>query len=366
MDCPASCYLRLWRVLFFSGVVLWGCLGTDEGQAEAAPASNKDRAKGQSDGLKPFEGHDYAVFFDDFCYTDANQMNKAGYFLDYPTAFWNNDGSKAEFEDSKMILHATRYAGNSGEPDDTARVQSTFKVGPEGTYAARIKFNATGRHGFRETNDQDFYAINREYGNDIYAEVDFEYLSPCGWPNDSGPGLFYPGGLQLNSWKMKYCEKENPNEEQAPITLDVDLDGAFKIFIFQVTEDREGRRVRFFVEGVDGASNRYPNFNPGFAPDSPMLIEFSNWFSGDNEYNVERTYTMEVDWLYYSADPALLELTETQPRVKDASILPSVDAEVRRIRGILAKRALCFLEVNIEEGVYTSEEPVGVCPGGAE
>ena len=283
-------------------------------------------------------------FFDDFDYASPAEMKKAGFFIDYAYVFWapdkacEDEGSHcARFASSGktgyMILEATRRANSSGRKEATSRVQSTFHVGPEGTFAARVQFNAGGIvnpatgetvHDLNDINDQDFYGIRRDYGEDTYSEVDFEYLSPHGWY--AGEGRFHPEGLWLNSWKKKWCERENPPSQQCPRPLQqqgLNLDGHWVTLVFQVLPpDMNGHRpVRYFVAAPGfSEDNLYPNFDPAFGPGGPMRLEFSNWFSTDapNLHDFDRTYTMYVDWVFYTNDARLLESHEVVDDVRAA------------------------------------------------
>ncbi len=272
-------------------------------------------------------------FFDDFRYGGPAEMTEAGFFIDYASVFWgggqdceSNGSHCARFAASGgtdyMILEATRFARNAQRRGATSRVQSTFQAGPEGTFAARVKFNAGGIvnpatgetvHDLGDINDQDFYGIRRDYGEDTYSEVDFEYLSPNGWY--AGEGRFHTAGLWLNSWKKKWCERKNPLSMQCPKPLQqqgLSLDDQWAILVFQVLPpDEEGYRpVRFFVDAPGfPKDNLYVNFDPAYGPDGPMRLEFSNWFSLDapNSHDFDRTYTMHVDWVYYRNDVRLLQ-----------------------------------------------------------
>lgn len=317
-------------------------------------------------------------FFDDFAYADSSAMQQAGNFVDYAYQFWSPDhcceaggGHCVSFSsdgaDNYMALRATRHDCRTGRPDRTARVQSSFYVGPEGVFAARVRFNsggianpATGEvvHGLGDVNDQDFYGICRDYGKDSYSEVDMEYLSPNGWP--SGKNKFEPGGLWLNSWKKKWCEQENPMFQQCPQPPRHDmpcLDNAWVTLGFQMLPpDPAGRRtVRFFTAcPACPTGNLYPGFDAACGPDSPMRIEFSNWFSegAENVHAFDRTYTMDVDWVFYSNDRRFVESEDVLLEVRD---------EVDRIRET-DKGASCVVEGIVRElPEHWAPEPVGEC-----
>ena len=317
-------------------------------------------------------------FFDDFRYASTEAMKETGFFIDYAYVFWNHqqdcEGEGAhcarfvsDGATDYMVLQATRRARTSGHDAVTSRVQSTFHVGPEGTFAARVKFNADGIlnpatglavHGLSDVNDQDFYAIRRDYGMASYSEVDFEYLSPKGWY--SAGADFHASGLWLNSWKMKWCERKNPLSQQCPRPLQrqgSSLDYQWSTLVFQVLppDQEDHRPVRYFVESPGFSKGElYPDFDPGYGPDSAMRLEFSNWFgNGPNLHDFDRTYTMHVDWVFFSDDTRLLKSDQVAHDVRTA---------VKELRGDGSTPSRFQLNIVCEPPEAWRSEPTGTCP----
>ncbi|KKL12107.1 hypothetical protein LCGC14_2539070, partial [marine sediment metagenome] len=265
------------------------------------------------------------VFFDDFDYPSVQAEGFQDTWVDASSAKWGGTHHSARFDSDYgvMLLDASRDAAGAG--GKISRVETAFQVGPTGTYAARVWFaNAEPGSDWQDPNDQGFYAAHPAYDlNPAYSEVAFEYLTDRGWEGEA-----FGDFLQLNSWNARqsydagsFVPDDDPYQDPLPLysapqagelglpaeTLSNlnTLDGKWTQLIFQVyptdADDPDSPlSVRYFVDGIPvGQENGSPDY-PEYGPDHAMNIVLSNWFAGASGVDGSRTYTMAVDWVYYS------------------------------------------------------------------
>ena len=187
-------------------------------------------------------------------------------------------------------------AGQGASGKTTSQVTTKEFWEQKGTFAAYVQFNDPGQNGiFEDINVQDVLAINRDHFNipeEDYCEVDFEWLTCKYWDGTQADIL------QLNSWDTKDDEDDNADPNQFPIPVGgLNLDGKWVLLLFQVHDDGN---LKFFL---DYELLPYPeSIDTRFRPDNDMQIELSNWFNNESNDPTERTYTMKVDWVYYSSE----------------------------------------------------------------
>ncbi|MFC7327507.1 glycoside hydrolase family 16 protein [Marinactinospora rubrisoli] len=240
------------------------------------------------------------VFFDDFAYSGGDDPELAGHgwnVRDYqggpgvPGAGWTADAVRFPNGQDATLLRL--HAATDGTPAGTTQAELAFGERKffEGTYAARVRFTdapVTGPDGDRLV--QTFFTITPlAADNDpAYSELDFEYLPNGGW-GETGPALFF------TSWETYQREPW-----QADNTHDVargSFDGWHDLVV-QVS----GGTVRYHVDGelVAEHGGRY-------YPDSPMSINFNQWFIDLDAHSGggRSEYTQDVDYVYYAGDEVL-------------------------------------------------------------
>jgi len=214
---------------------------------------------------------------------------------------WEDFYRQAEFaceEIDGIYRHVLLLKAGQGAIKTTSQVTTYKQWGPKGTFAAYVQFNDPDQNeNFGDISDQDFLAINRDYGSKDYCEVDFEYLTSLYWAAEPETDI-----LQLNSWDTKEHQDDNDKDppNQCPSKKYISLDGEWVLLLFQIHNDLT---VEFFL---DNANLPYPDNPPledRFKPTHEMNIELSNWFADPLSNDpTERTYTMKVDWVFYSSE----------------------------------------------------------------
>jgi hypothetical protein len=236
------------------------------------------------------------IFFDDFSYTDSDEMTANGWivrndqgwpgvtgaffrpenvsFVDYPNPVGNRllrmtsstDGTK-ENTYQTQICHQRKYL--------------------DGTYAARVRFSdepASGSDGDQIV--QTFYAITpyREPLNPDYSEMDFEYLPNGGW---GGPAT----RVHFTTWETVRIEPWLADNTSSAIQESL---AGWHTLVAQVTAGT----VRYFVDGKLTAQH-----GGQYYPDAPMSINFNLWFieGGLNSAGDVRAYQEDVDWVFHEA-----------------------------------------------------------------
>ncbi|MEV0634144.1 cellulose binding domain-containing protein [Streptomyces sp. NPDC050619] len=163
----------------------------------------------------------------------------------------------------------------------------------DGTYAARIHFSDEPTEG--ENGDhvnQTFYTIGGS--GRTYSELDNEYMPNGGWGR-LGPKL------DTVSW---YDHESN---DRVYTTTNKSLAG-WHTMIITVEDDV----VTYRMDGkkLFSSSGKY-------APRSGMSINFNHWFV-DLPFKGDRSWDMQVDWLYYNANE-VLSVKDVNTAVKEYS-----------------------------------------------
>lgn len=233
------------------------------------------------------------VLFDDFAYTTSkdNELSDFGWIARTGTG---GPGSNNAVWSSDYITFEDDYVGKvlklNASTDNNSIIQSEFylryKKFREGTYAANIRFNDTPDAG--PDGDQiveTFFPIASwsDASNDIYCELDFEYLSNGGW-GSAGPAMWN------TTWETAY---DNTSSQ-----LPGSLQDSYKICIIQAT----GNSVKYYL----GEQLLATHYDP-YCVDGYMTINFNLWFieGGFIESSQNRIYSYKVDWVYFRKDTAL-------------------------------------------------------------
>ncbi len=250
---------------------------------------------------RPAEQLPRHVFFDDFTYSQHEQLRNRGWIVrtvagwpGVPGAAWDPSGVAFSPEDrssANRVLQLT--AATDGTPANTRQVQICHeRKYREGTYAARVRFTddaVSGPDGDEVI--QTFYTISplREPLAPEYSEMDFEYLPNGGWGR-TGPILF------TTTWETFHPEPDwkavNVHESKAG------SHAGWHTLVIQVANGE----VRYFVDGATFATHTGEGY-----PESPMSINFNLWFTrnGLKSAREPRRYRQEIDWVFHAAETVL-------------------------------------------------------------
>ena len=160
----------------------------------------------------------------------------------------------------------------------------------EGTYATRVRFRDAPTAG--PDGDQlveTFYAISPLEAplDPSYSELDWESLPNGGW-GESAATLF------VTSWATVQLDPWIP--ENASNMTSGSLDG------WHARDAGLGGMVRYFLDGVLVGNHGGKDY-----PDVPMSINYNLWFiaGGQLAGGGKRSYSEDVDWVYYRAGAVL-------------------------------------------------------------
>jgi hypothetical protein len=242
------------------------------------------------------------MMFDDFSYTDRQQMKQNGWIIrtvegwpGVPGATWSEQSVwtlKDANRPNNWILRMT--AGTGGTAINTTQAQICHQRKYfEGTYAARVSFR-DGPGTSEEDGDQvvqSFYTISplKAPMDPDYSELDWEYLPNGGWGIE-GPTLYATTWETFSpepNWKKDNVFKARNGSEAGWHTL-----------VTQVLD----QKVRYFLDGklfVEQGGNYYP--------EDTMSINFNLWFIRDGtlKSNTRRTYQEDIDWVFFQGGTAL-------------------------------------------------------------
>ena len=243
------------------------------------------------------------VLFDDFSYTDKNQLKKHGWIIrtepgwpGVPGAIWSEDGVSI-LADGILRMTST----TEGPSTNTTQTQICHeRKYLEGTYAARVRFTdppVSGPGGDQIV--QSFYTISPlKAPMDLdYSELDYEYLPNGGWGID-GPTLYATTWETFSpepNWKKDNVFKTTNGSQAGWHTL--------------VTQVLEGK-VRYFVDG-----KLFAEHGGNYYPEDTMSINFNLWFIRDGMAKVTgvRKYQEDIDWVFHQT-----KVTMTPQQVEDA------------------------------------------------
>ena len=242
-----------------------------------------------------------AVLFDDFTYTNKQQLKKNGWIIrteagwpGVPGAIWAEDGVsllKDPDQPNNRILRMMSSTEGPGARTTQTQVCHQRKY-LEGTYAARVRFTdkaVVGPGGDQIV--QSFYTIAplKAPMDPDYSELDYEYLPNGGWGID-GPTLY------ATTWET-FSPEPNWKKDNVFQTANGSQAG-WHTLVTQVMD----QKVRYFVDGklfVEHGGNYYP--------EDTMSINFNLWFIRDGmaKVNERRQYEEDIDWVYFQANTAL-------------------------------------------------------------
>lgn len=237
---------------------------------------------------------DHALF-DDFSYTGPGDASLAGHGWAIRTggggpgvggATWSAGAfsfpaDPADSGNTLMSMAAT--TSGSGATTTQAEIDTSQRKFFEGTYAARVHFTdapSSGPDG--DAVNQTFYTITPDEAN--YSELDNEYLPDGGW---GGPGPT----LYTTTWySADAMDRQTHNELSS-------LEG-WHTLVMTVASGT----VTYYVDG-----RQYFSTTGKYYPRDKMTLDFNEWFidGGLLSDTTPRTWTEQVDWVYYADKVAL-------------------------------------------------------------
>jgi hypothetical protein len=255
------------------------------------------------------------VFFDDFAYTDRQNMIANGWIIrtepgwpGVPDAVWAKN-SVSLVDDAAQ--RGNRLARMTSSTNGSAARQTQFchqRKYLAGTYAARVRFTdepvsgpgtAPGLDGDQIV--QTFYLISplKAPLDPDYSEIDFEYLPNGGWGSDTS--------LHLTAWET-FSPEPNWQMDNRSDTAEGSYDG-WHTLVAQVGNGQ----VKYYVDDVLRASQGGKVY-----PEVPMSINFNLWFIRDGLIAADeiREYVEDVDWVYF-AGGQILAPQDMQARVAE-------------------------------------------------
>jgi len=240
-----------------------------------------------------------AVLFDDFSYTNKQQMKRNGWIVrteagwpGVPGATWP-DQSVSTLKDGASNWIVRMTATTDGTAPNTTQAQlCQQRKFLEGTYAARVRFNdapASGPDGDQVV--QSFYTISplKAPMDPDYSELDWEYLPNGGWGID-GPTLY------STTWET-FSPEPNWKKDNVFQTTN-GSEAGWHTLITQVFD----QKVKYFRDG-----KLFAEHGGNYYPEDTMSINFNLWFIRDGmlKANERRHYEEDIDWVFFQANTAL-------------------------------------------------------------
>ena len=244
---------------------------------------------------------DKHLLFDDFTYTDQQQLKKNGWIVrteagwpGVPGATWLESGVsllKDPDQPSNRILRMTSATEGTGPTTTQTQICHQRKY-LEGTYAARVRFTdnpVSGPGGDQVV--QSFYTISplKAPMDPDYSELDYEYLPNGGWGID-GPTLY------ATTWET-FSPEPNWKKDNVFKTTNGSQAG-WHTLVTQVMN----KKVRYFVDG-----KLFAEHGDNYYPEDTMSINFNLWFIRDGMIKAtgRRQYEEDIDWVFFQANTAL-------------------------------------------------------------
>ena len=239
-----------------------------------------------------------AILFDDFSYTNKDQLKKNGWIIrteagwpGVPGATWSENGVSLHKESALQFLRMSSATEGTGATTTQTQICHQRKY-LEGTYAARVRFTDAPISG--PGGDQiveSFYTISPlKAPMDLdYSELDYEYLPNGGWGID-GPTLYSTTWETFSpepNWKKDNVFKTTNGSQAGWHTL-----------ITQVMN----KKVTYFVDG-----KLFAEHGDAYYPEDTMSINFNLWFirDGMTKSTERRQYQEDIDWVFFQANTAL-------------------------------------------------------------
>lgn len=245
---------------------------------------------------------DIQILFDDFDYTGPEDKNLAGFKWSVKEGIagpgpvgcsWSRDNISfiSDPENSKnKIMRLSASTDGTASGCSHAEILHETKYF-EGTYAARVRFSDKPQAG--ENGDkinETFFTISPlRYANDpLYSECDFEYLANGGWGREGAT-------MWLTSW---HTYEDFPDFKMDNINNAIGESHEGWHVLVCVAAAGE---VKYYIDGVLRAVH-----GERFYPRALMNISFNLWFLNEEGALLpeggKRTYTMDVDWVFHSAN----------------------------------------------------------------
>lgn len=268
-----------------------------------------------------------AILFDDFSYTNKQQLKKNGWIIrteagwpGVPGATWSEEGVsllKDPDQPNNRIVRMTSSTDGTGANTSQTQICHQRKY-LEGTYAARVRFTdkpIKGPGGDQLV--QSFYTISPlKAPMDLdYSELDWEYLPNGGWGID-GPTLY------ATTWET-FSPEPNWKKDNVFTTTNRSEAG-WHILVTQVMD----QKVRYFADG-----KLFAEHGGAYYPEDTMSINFNLWFIRDGmiKSNERREYHEDIDWVFHQSGVALtpeqVEAAVTSMRRKAVKFRDTVPAK---------------------------------------
>ncbi len=239
-----------------------------------------------------------AVLFEDFSYTNKEQLKKNGWIIrteagwpGVPGATWSENGVSLHKESSIQFVRMTSSTEGTGATTTQTQICQQPKFF-EGTYAARVRFTdapVSGPGGDQIV--ESFYTIAplKAPMDPDYSELDYEYLPNGGWGID-GPTLY------ATTWET-FSPEPNWKKDNVFKTTNGSQAG-WHTLITQVMN----KKVSYFVDG-----NLFAEHGDQYYPEDTMSINFNLWFirDGMTKSTEKRQYQEDIDWVFFQANTAL-------------------------------------------------------------
>jgi len=247
------------------------------------------------------------ILFDDFSYTNREQLKKNGWIVrtvdgwpGVPGAKWLDTNVTLLKDPSNAKNRILRMTSSTDGTNTTQTQICHQRKFLEGTYAARVRFSdapVSGPDGDQLV--QSFYTISplKAPMDPDYSELDWEYLPNGGWGID-GPTLY------STTWETFSPE---PNWKKDNVfQTDKGNKGGWHTLVTQVT----GGKVTYFIDG-----KKFAEHGGEYYPEDTMSINFNLWFIRDGMIAAKemRKYEEDIDWVFFRAGMGL-----TPQQVEDA------------------------------------------------
>jgi hypothetical protein len=239
------------------------------------------------------------VFFDDFHYNTATQLERHGWIVrtaggwpGVPGAVWRRENVSFANDPARRGNRLLRMTSSTtGGPGGTTQTQICHqRKYLAGTYAARVRFRdapISGPDGDQVV--QTFYMISPLFALDPdFSELDYEYLPNGGWrfPKTTFFAVTWETA-RLEPW---YADNRSTRTRRSR--------AGWHRLVIQVADGT----VKYYIDGA-----RYASHGGAYYPEAPMSINFNLWFIADGLIGngAVRSYQEDVDWAFHQAGVVL-------------------------------------------------------------